>query len=84
MNLLLQKLLTAKRVHGCTAARPSGETIGCMQDHMHNYNAEQWQTCRKSRDSLSLITGEQTNNYIVSYISYVDECITIATMCTFM
>ena len=31
MNLLLRKLPTAKRVHGYTAARPSGETIGYMQ-----------------------------------------------------
>ena len=41
MNLLLRKLPTAKRVHGCRAARPSEETIDCMQGHIfYNYNAE--------------------------------------------
>ena len=35
-------------------------------------------------ETTSLITREQTNSYIASYISYIDECISIAMMCTFM
>ena len=87
-NLWLRKFSTAKKVH---AWMHSGYRPSCRrryrlltESYPYNYNDEEEQACKKSRDNLSFITGEQTNSYIVSNIGYIDEySIAIAIMYTF-